>query len=268
MSRFIRRITLLVVVGILVSTPTAVATTAAQPTTTPSDVTAKHAAAQATATADAASLPETIDASLSETPFGPDRPRTAVGGELPERLTQFVQETPLEIAVPELLMAAGVNRRSESTTLENDTRKALYETVRESPGTYLSELASEFGLSVSTVRYHARILENDHAVTIVESSGKHRLYPVDGTDPTLSAALDEESTARIIYGIDRLGPVTVAELAAELGLADSTVSHHLKRLDDDGLVTRERRGREVLTELTPTVETAVGTDDDTLESAD
>lgn len=37
--------------------------------------------------------------------------------------------------------------------------------------------------------------------------------------------------------------VCACDLTAELGIAQSTVSHHMKRLVDAGLLTREQRGR-------------------------
>lgn len=39
------------------------------------------------------------------------------------------------------------------------------------------------------------------------------------------------------------GPVCVCDLIAPLGLAQPTVSHHLKKLTDAGLLDREQRGR-------------------------
>lgn len=39
------------------------------------------------------------------------------------------------------------------------------------------------------------------------------------------------------------GPVCVCDLVAPLGLAQPTVSHHLRILREAGLVTREQRGR-------------------------
>lgn len=268
MSRSIQRITLLVVIGILVSAPSAVTTVAAQPTSISSNEIGKLSAAQATQTAEDTSekpkLPEELDAALSAAPLETKLSDTiSVGGEKLGKLTQVVAETPLGEIGPGLLVAAGYNRRSESSALDNDTRKALYDTVRESSGSYLSELASELDVSVSTVRYHARILENHRVVAVTEAGGKHWLYPTDETNSALLAALDEESTAKILRGVERLGPVTVADLATDLELADSTVSYHLKRLDDDGFVTRERHGRMVFTELTPSAAAVVGTDKNT-----
>ncbi|WKD58398.1 HTH-type transcriptional regulator NmtR [Corynebacterium capitovis DSM 44611] len=42
------------------------------------------------------------------------------------------------------------------------------------------------------------------------------------------------------------GPVTVNELTDKLGLSQPTVSHHLKKLTEAGLLTREQRGRSVV----------------------
>jgi DNA-binding transcriptional ArsR family regulator len=271
MSRSIQRITLLVVVGILVSYPSATATVAAQPPTISSTEIGKLSAAHATQLAEErdekSKLSEELDAALSAAPLETGLSEAlSVGGEKLGKLTQVVAETPLGDVGPELLVAAGYNRRSESSALDNDTREALYDAVRKSSGSYLSELASELDVSVSTVRYHARILENHRVVSLTEIGGKHRLYPAGETDPAVLAALDEESTARILHGVERLGPVTVADLATDLGLADSTVSYHLKRLDDNDVVTRERNGRQVFTELTPSAAAVVGTDRDTLGS--
>jgi DNA-binding transcriptional ArsR family regulator len=261
MSGSTRRLTLLVVLGLLVSSQGAVAAVAAQSPTTSLDQEGKRAAVLATSTADdeTSTRSTELDGALAAAPFGTELAETmTVGSERISHLTQVVAETPLGVVTPELLLAAGYNRRSESSALESDTRRALYEHVRESPGSYLSELSTRLDVSVSTVRYHARVLENHRVVVAAERGGKHRLYPVGGTDPTLRAALDEEATARILRGVERLGPVTVADLASELDLAASTVSYHLTRLDDDGLVTRERDGRMVYTELTPAVDAVVG----------
>ena len=71
------------------------------------------------------------------------------------------------------------------------------------------------------------------------------------TGPVLS---DEEAaaTARLFGAlaerlvnllVDAGQPVCVCELTEPLGLAQATVSHHLKRLIDAGLLDREARGK-------------------------
>ncbi len=50
---------------------------------------------------------------------------------------------------------------------------------------------------------------------------------------------------RIIEQLDRLGEQPVNELVNALGLPQATVSHHLSRMKAAGLVSAERREREV-----------------------
>ena len=73
--------------------------------------------------------------------------------------------------------------------------------------------------------------------------------------PTLSAdeaeataalfrALGDPARVRIVNLLSTAdGPVCVCELIEPLGLTQPTVSHHLKKLTDAGLLEREQRGR-------------------------
>jgi ArsR family transcriptional regulator len=60
----------------------------------------------------------------------------------------------------------------------------------------------------------------------------------------LFGALGEPARVRILNLLAAEGePVSVCELIEPLGLAQATVSHHLKRLTDVGLLDREERGK-------------------------
>lgn len=60
----------------------------------------------------------------------------------------------------------------------------------------------------------------------------------------LFRALGDPARVRIVNVLATAGtPVCVCELIEPLGLAQPTVSHHLKKLLDAGLVDREQRGR-------------------------
>lgn len=59
----------------------------------------------------------------------------------------------------------------------------------------------------------------------------------------LFKALADPARVRIVNLLARAdGPVCVCELTPALGLSQPTVSHHLKRLVQAGLLTREQRG--------------------------
>ncbi len=65
---------------------------------------------------------------------------------------------------------------------------------------------------------------------------------VDAT-ARLFKALGDPARVRIINLLATTdGPVCVCELTEPLGLSQPTVSHHIKKLADAGLLTREQRG--------------------------
>lgn len=65
------------------------------------------------------------------------------------------------------------------------------------------------------------------------------IHAGEGRDPLV--VLTGRTRARLLRAL--LAPASTAELATALGLAPSTVSEHLGRLDDAGLVVSERHGR-------------------------
>lgn len=62
------------------------------------------------------------------------------------------------------------------------------------------------------------------------------------------AALGHDARLRVFRLLVRAGPdgLNVSQIGAELGMAASTLAHHLAALVAAGLVEQERQGREVL----------------------
>ncbi len=68
----------------------------------------------------------------------------------------------------------------------------------------------------------------------------------------LFRALGDPARVRIVNVLATSGgPVCVCDLVDPLGLAQPTVSHHMKRLLEAGLVAREQRGRCAYYSLNP-----------------
>lgn len=137
--------------------------------------------------------------------------------------------------------------------LNHDTRAELYETIVDRPGLHLSGLSDETDTPLSTLRHHVRELEEEDVVFSTKIRGKRRYYPARVEGVELAAALEDEPTGAVLDALGRIGPATVSELADELDRDPSTVSHHLSRLADEGLVERERVNQSVLNDLSPTV---------------
>ena len=130
-------------------------------------------------------------------------------------------------------------------------RERLYHLVAETPGESIAGLTRASDVERSTVRYHVRVLERAGLVESRSLLGHHRVYPAatDDDAAVVAAALATRSTERVVRAVERLEPVGVTDLGAELDLATSTVSHHVDRLTDAGLLTRHRDGRTVAVRL-------------------
>lgn len=163
-------------------------------------------------------------------------------------------------AVPTGVLVAFAAIREEDdepVTFENDQRAAVYDAIRDSPGSYVAEISEETDLPRSTVRYHLRVLEDEDFVETEKIRGKCRYFPTDTENQALTAVLAEDASASVLFAVARLEPANVSRIAAALDRAPSTVSHHLSRLDEDGLVERRRDGGSVLTSLSPTTRAAL-----------
>ncbi len=141
------------------------------------------------------------------------------------------------------------SRYDDSDPLEHEARKCVYDIVMQAPGSYLSEVATEAELPLSTTRHHMKILQQEGLVSDAKLRGKRRYYPAYAEGIELAAALNDQATASILHAINRLGAVSVSDLADELGRDPSTISHHLQRLEEDNIITRERDGRSVVSRL-------------------
>ncbi|MCT9095480.1 metalloregulator ArsR/SmtB family transcription factor [Haloarchaeobius sp. HME9146] len=143
------------------------------------------------------------------------------------------------------------SRYDGSDPLAHDDRETIHQVVTDAPGVYLSAISEASGVPLSTVRHHVRVLEEEDLVTSVKIEGKRRYFPADTGDVELHAALSNPSRAAILERLAETEGTRVGELAEALDRDPSTLSHHLGRLEDAGLVEREREGRSVLNRLTP-----------------
>lgn len=140
-----------------------------------------------------------------------------------------------------------------SDPLQHEDRARLLDVIESQPGTYLTAVAEETDLPMSTARHHLRILEREGLVERATLRGKRRLFPAHAESQALAAALADEATAAVLEALARIGPCSTSELAEELDRDPSTMSHHLQRLAADDLVVRERDGRAQVASLAPEV---------------
>ena len=135
----------------------------------------------------------------------------------------------------------------------HDCRAFLFDQIRLRPGINLSTLSDRTATSMSTIRHHLRVLERSEVIRSEKRRGKRRFYPSDFDADELESAIGE-GPAALIDALDSLEEPSGLELAAELDQDPSTISYHLTRLDDAGVISRKRDGRTVVNALTPAAE--------------
>jgi DNA-binding transcriptional ArsR family regulator len=95
-----------------------------------------------------------------------------------------------------------------------------------------------------------RILEFEGLVSTEHANGKRRYVPL-GTEPdALDAVMHDDAPRAVLEALFDGGAASTSGLAERIGRDPSTVTHHVTRLEEEGLVERERDGRAVITRLT------------------
>ncbi|MBP1985649.1 winged helix-turn-helix transcriptional regulator [Halolamina salifodinae] len=129
----------------------------------------------------------------------------------------------------------------------NETRERLLDHVRDHPGRHASALGREFDLATGQRQYHLRRLRRDGAVVADERHGRtHYFTPgYDDRERERLALARRETSRAALAALLAAGETPAATLAERLDVARSTLSYHVDRLRDAGLIAerRDERGR-------------------------
>lgn len=137
--------------------------------------------------------------------------------------------------------------------LRGEVRKRVYDAVRRYPGIHVRGLERNLGISAPLAQYHLRRLEEAGFLESHDQGGYSRYYPtskgksarVTKEDLPLVGVLREEVPLHVALLLLDHGPMTHTELVEQLGIAKSTVSYHLAKLAELGLVEREAKSQRV-----------------------
>jgi DNA-binding transcriptional ArsR family regulator len=149
------------------------------------------------------------------------------------------------------------SRYDDSDPLELNARRQVYEAISEQPGEPITAISERADVNLSTARHHVKVLRREELVATARVRNCERFYPAGTDDVELAAAMADECTADIIDALVRLEPASVSGLAEDVDRSPSTVTHHLQKLEDDGIVVRERNGRSVENKLSEAASAAL-----------
>jgi len=131
-------------------------------------------------------------------------------------------------------------------------RGVIYEYIRAHPGAHVRGMAKDLGIATGDMQYHLQWLES-HGLVKTRKSGFYRfVYPTmifKESQEVLLGVLSQETPREILLCLLRDTAMTQRELARSLGHSQPTVSWHMDRLIQLGVVSRTRTSMGLIYEL-------------------
>jgi predicted transcriptional regulator len=124
-------------------------------------------------------------------------------------------------------------------TIEVDTKTMLLRHIEENPGIRYRELLRMTGLANGVLTYHLAALEKTDVVKVDRQSRMTRYFPVsvsDGESAILKFVRHDPVRQIVLYMLDH-DLCTFNEIVGHTKKASSTVSSHLKRLKEAGIIS-------------------------------
>lgn len=131
-------------------------------------------------------------------------------------------------------------------------RGVIYEYIRAHPGVHVRGMAKELGIATGDMQYHLLWLER-HGLVKTKRSGFYRfVFPTmvfKEAQEVLLGVLSQETPREILLCLLRDTAMAQGDLARSLGHSQPTISWHMDRLIQLGMVSRSRTSRGLLYEL-------------------
>ena len=132
--------------------------------------------------------------------------------------------------------------------LELKAREKIYRIIEESPGLHFREIQRRAEIAVGSLQYHLDYLQKKHLVRI-EKQGKFvRYYSIRGKqlgeDEKIMSLLRQNTIRRIVLFLLQNKQANNLSISNAVNLSASTVSWHLEKMLEEGLIEREKQGRE------------------------
>lgn len=127
---------------------------------------------------------------------------------------------------------------------ENEVRERVFGIIRAEPGIHASDIAAKAAVSWGTALYHLDVLEQN-AMVVVHKDGRYRRYFANGAAGSKQATsvLRNERTATVHRLLTERPGLAQRELAEAASMSPQALHWHLVRLEQGGLLRKEREGR-------------------------
>ncbi len=128
-----------------------------------------------------------------------------------------------------------------------DVRNKIYRAISKNPGLHFRELQRRSKVATGSLQYHLEFLQKRHLVRADRQGKFVRYYSVRGRQlgelQPIMNLLRQESLRKIMLFLLTKKRANNEKIAAVVGLSPSTVSWHMLKLVEAGIVEKRRVGR-------------------------
>ena len=136
----------------------------------------------------------------------------------------------------------------KSDLLELETRRMIYNNIFQHPGLHIRELCRKLQIPKSSLNYHLIFLEKNGLLCFRYDGRYARYYPVEGineADKKILGVLRQKVPRKIVLFLMTRPYSSRSEICEYLKKRPSTISFHLKKLVNVGIVEYSQKGREL-----------------------
>jgi predicted transcriptional regulator len=134
-------------------------------------------------------------------------------------------------------------RNNPILVLDLESRKNIYNVVMANAGSHMREIQRASGMSFGLVSYHLSYLAKYNLIKEARDGNHIRYYPItfDINDERLLALLRQRSVRTILLFILTHEGCSHQEICSEVHLSPSTITWHLNKLIDGGIVISDKK---------------------------
>ena len=136
---------------------------------------------------------------------------------------------------------------SKEDALALDSRRLIYEYIKETPGAHLRKVHRGAALPFGQVLYHLAYLER-HGLIVVRKDGKFNRYFVKNLfrkeEKDMLAIVRHDVPRRLAILLMFTPRLTHKDMLAYVDVSPSTLSFHLQKMIESGVLAKETLGRE------------------------
>ena len=131
----------------------------------------------------------------------------------------------------------------EDPELELLNRRKIYQVIDKFPGIHFRELFRKLTMSMGSLEYHLRVLEQNDLVYLEKEGGFSRYFvkgKLGSEDKEIASMMQNDKLRTILFNLVLNPGLSHKELTERLGWPKSTISFYLKKLINKGVVEERK----------------------------